>query len=293
VRLAILLVLVTGVRVAAASCGSPHTALSPPGGHLPPHGTIYLFDTDGEADVHDALAITREGSSDLLHFRATKLATTADYTVHRIELWSASDRDRTLDVRWHGQLLATYTIADDDASDQARVVDVIHEQWSWTCSFADVIRVAVEGNAVAYRIDWDDDRTTVLADSHLLWGGHGPADGAVLEIGHPNCMAWNVDPEQLAGARSFELYALFADGATRRLGASVMHLDDRGARVPVELIRGADVRLPRRFGVAVTTSPHWVFACGGVGGIAGAIVALVAVRRRRRHVPRSIQTRSA
>ena len=168
-------------------------------------------------------------------------------------------------------------------SDRAKVVDVTRYERSWTCSFADVIRVAVEGNAIAYRIEWDDDRTTVVADKDLMWTD-APAGGrSVFELGHPDCWFYNVEPELLATAHSFELYALFADGKVQRLGSSIAQLGEHGVRLPVELIRGADVRFPRSFSVAVTTSPHWVFASGAAGGLAGAIAAFVLGRLRRRY----------
>jgi hypothetical protein len=144
------------------------------------------------------------------------------------------------------------------------------------------IQLAVEGNAIAYQIDWDDDRTTVVADAHLMWSD-GPAAGRqTLELGHPDCMSYNIERGLLATPRSFALHALFADGMVQHLGTSIAQLDDGHVRLPVELIRGADVRFPRRFAVAVTTSPHWVFASGAAGGLAGAIVVVLLGRRRRR-----------
>ncbi len=272
-----------GLRVASASCGSPHTALSPPSGaRLPPHPTIYLFDTDHEVNVLDALEVTRVGdANEKIRFHAVQLATSADYTVHRLELWYASPRDGEIRVSWHGKPLATYMIGDDGEPDHAAVTDVDHHTHRWMCSFEDVIRIAVEGNAIAYQIQWDDDRTTVLADAHLVWSD-APRTDAELELGHPDCMAYNVASDQLAIAHTFELYALFADGRVKRLGSSIAQLDPQHVRLPVELIRGADVRLPRRFDVAVTTSPHWVFACAGTGGLAGGIVVVLVGRRRRR-----------
>jgi hypothetical protein len=281
IALIVALLALAGVRHARASCGAPRTALSPPSGAtLPPHPTIYLFDTDDEANIRDSLVITRDDDT-TEKFRPTRLAKSADYTVHRIELM-VSPRDHAIQVRWKGELLARYAIADDGGVDQAKVVDVTHYVHHWMCSFADVIRVAVEGNAIAYQLEWEDDRTTVVADEHLLWSAAKLGEASVLELGHPDCMSYNVDSELLATPRSFELYALFADGKVQRLGSSVIRLDEHGVRLPVELIRGADVRLPRSFRVAVTTSPNWVFASGAAGGLAGAIVAFALGRRRRR-----------
>lgn len=281
--LLVVALVVAGVRVAEASCGSPHTALSPPSGaSLPPHPTIYLFDTDHETNILDRLSISGE-LSDRIRFRATKLATHSNYTVHRIELGFLSVRERSIRVQWNGAPLATYVIADDPVVDQARVVDVTHETHYWTCSFNNTIEIAVEGNAIAYQIDWDDDRTTIVADHRLIWSDEANST-ALLELGHPNCMSYTVEPELLGTARSFELYALFADGMVKRLGSSIAQLDDHGVRLPVELLQGADVRIPRHFEVAVTTSPHWVFAAGAAGGLVGALFVFVVGRRRRRVV---------
>jgi hypothetical protein len=285
-RIAILVALLSlaGVRDAHASCGGFSTAVSPPtGARLPSFATIYLFDTDHEANIRDSLVISRDDApTDVIRFFPSKLSESADYTVHRIAI-VGSVPGRTIRVRWKGEVIARYTIADEDAVevDQAKVVDVTHDVYNWTCSFSNVIQVAVEGNAIAYRIDWEDDRTTIVADRHLLWSNQ-PATPAVLELGHPNCMAYNVDPTLLATSRSFELSALFADGRVKYIGTSIAQLDELHVRLPVELIAGADARIPRHFNVAVATSPHWIFASGGVGGLAGAFVTLVVARRRRR-----------
>lgn len=270
------------LRVAHASCGSPFTALTPPSGsQLPPHATVYLFDTDHEANIRDNLVVT-SAAEQRIKFRAVKLASTADYTVHRIELTFVSLRDKSIALDWKGTRLATYEIAEPGQPDEARVIDVTHHTRSWTCSFANEIEVAVDGNAIAYQIEWEDDRTTVVADEHVMWNNEA-GDHSVFALGHPDCMSYNVEPELLATPRSFELYALFADGMVKRLGSSVAQLDERGGvRLPVELIRDADVRFPRRFSVAITTSPEWVIASGAVGGLAGAIVILVVGWKRRR-----------
>lgn len=147
------------------------------------------------------------------------------------------------------------------------------------CSFADVFQIAVDGNAIAFQLDWDDDRTTILADAHVMWG-HASEGRAVIELGHPDCMSWNVAPDLLGTAHSFELYALFADGRVTRLGSSVAQLGEP-VREPRELLRSTDVRFPRGFTVEVTTS-LWVYASAGTGGLAGAAVVLLATRRRRK-----------
>jgi hypothetical protein len=215
-----------------------------------------------------------------MRFRATKISTTRDHTVHRIELYRASTRDSPIAVVWHGKELATYAIVEDGEPDHAQVIDVTHHTRNWMCSFADVFQIAVTGNAIAFQLDWDDDRTTVLADAHLLWNDEPADERAVIELGHPDCMAWNVHPDLLGTAHSFELYALFADGLVTRLGASVAQLGDH-VREPKELLRGVDVRFPRGFTVAVATSP-WVYASAGTGGLAGAAVVWFSTRRRRR-----------
>jgi hypothetical protein len=276
----VLSMLVFSVRVAAASCGAaPHTAFSPrSGAQLPPHPTIYLFDTDHETDIQDALSVD-SAAGDAMRFRATKISTTGDYAVHRIELYRLSTREGSIRVWWHGQQLATYTIVEEGEPDHAQVVDVTHDRHG-ICPFVDVFRIAVAGNATAFQLDWDDDRTTILADADLMWSGESAEERAVIELGRPTCMHWNVDPYLLGTTHSFELYALFADGLVKRLGSSVAQLGEH-VREPKELLRSADVRFPRGFTIAVATSP-WVYASAGTGGLAGAAVVLLSTRRRRK-----------
>jgi hypothetical protein len=265
VTLIVVLAVLLSAHVADASCGGFSSALSPPSGtRLPPHPTIYLFDADHIANIYDSLSITTDSGDELeQHVRATKLASTPDYTVHRIELPWISARTHSIRVAWNGEPLATYVIADDAEPDRARVVDVSHEERHWMCSFQDVIAISVEGNAIAYQIEWDDDRTTVLA---------GSGDPALLELGHPDCMSYNVAPELLGRARTFELYALFADGAVKRLGSSIAQLDERGARLPVELLRAPGVGLARRFSVAAPAASLLAFACAACAVPLGLLV---------------------
>lgn len=275
-----LCVLVASVRVAAASCGaSPDTVLSPrSGARLPPHPMIYLFDTDQETDVQDALSV-ENAAGELKVFRATRLSVAGDHAVHRIDLLHVSTRDHSIRVSWHGRELGTYPIVEDREPDHAQVVDVMHHT-AGLCPFADVFRIAVTGNAIAFEFDWDDDRTTILGDVHMMWSRESPEDRAEIELGASSCMRWNVDPFWIETAHSFELYALFADGLRKRLGASVAQLGEH-VREPRELLRGVDVRFPRRFTVEVATSP-WVYASAGTGGLAGAAVVWLSTRRRRK-----------
>lgn len=307
-----------GITEADAMCGSPeHTVLPAPGTPLPPEPTLYAF------TPHRALEarLIIEGAEASIE----RVAESHAYDVTRVRV-HARDPGHEIRLYWrypNGRTSrpAHYRVGAATPPNQARVVGVTRYTWNWTCSFADTIKLELEGTAIAYRVAWADGSTSILpADSRLLWLDN-PDDAAALEpvrtttaeLGHINCMGYSVAPQALARPRPFVLYALYADGSEVRIGSAIAQLGKDGVRLPVELVAGAGEIAPQRVipaaGArdaaasgeadedAAAPEPAPIAAARRVllrlalalGIMVGGVIALVAVallRRRRTHEPR-------
>jgi hypothetical protein len=281
---------------AAASCASPRVGFLPaPGATVPPRPTIYVFIPrphlgERRVTVEGAEAsvepVTASRAYEVVRVRVLAHEPNQEFAVR----WSDSD-----DADPEAGHRARYRVGIAPPN-RARVVGVTRHLDEWTCSFADAIKLELDGTAIAYRLDWRDGETTVVpADDRALWPSYGeaPAPGTITsaELGHLDCLGYSVDPEALARPRAFELYALFADGSELRIGSSVAQLGEAGVRLPTELVdQGQDVRL---YNVSTTSviaerpPPWWTAAPGALGG---AVVllggALLGLRRHRDHAPR-------
>jgi hypothetical protein len=283
------------VPEARASCETPKVGFLPaPGGTLPPHPTIYVFVPRHHPP---GKLVTIEGTEASFE----PVATSRAYEVVRVRVAASKPGDE-FTVRWRYAdifdsdrgYLARYRIGATPPN-RARVVGVTRHLDRWMCSFADAIRLELDGTAIAYRVDWRDGETTIVpADGDALWPAYkdAPAPGTVTatELGHLNCLGYSVDPEALARPRAFDLYALFADGSELRIGSSIAQLGDQGVRLPAELV--GEVRDARPYPVSTAMVAEWLppWWTAAPGALGGAVVllggALLGRRRHRDHAPR-------
>lgn len=242
-----------GIPEAGAICDSPEHAVLPASGTtVPPQPTLYAF------NPHPSLEgrLVVEGAEASIE----PVAAAPAYHVTRIRV-HAPDPGDEFRLYWRyangtSSHPAHYQVGATPTPNQARVVGVTHHTMDWTCSFADTIKLELQGTAIAYRVAWADGEMTILpADDRALWpagSSRGDADApaparvTVAELGHVNCMGHSVAPEALARSRPFVLYALYADGSEVRLGSAIAQLGKDGVRLPVELVAGASEIAPQR-----------------------------------------------
>jgi hypothetical protein len=296
------------VSDADAMCASPDPAFLPRSGEVvPPRPTLYAivpdrsYATAGRIMVQDVHGIdvkpqiesvSKSDAYEILRIRVPLEEPGEHFTVS----WHIGAEAADAEARYR----ASYRIGS-AAPNRARVVGVTHHLDRWTCSYADTIRLELEGTALAYRFAWHDGTTTIVpGDDAAIWrhddsdsSGREPPATTYAELGHINCLGLSIDPEALDKVRGFELYALFADGSEVRLGSSSAQLGEQGVRLPLELVEvpgvrpsagpGAGAGEPATFAViSEGPSPWWSAALGALGGaIALAGVAIAAGLRRR------------
>ena len=296
------------VSEADAMCASPDPAFLPRTGEVvPPRPTLYAIVPD-RAYLGEGRIAVEDGYGIDVKPQLETVSKSDAYEIVRIRVPLEEPGERfTVSWRFGGEAAdaqpryrASYRIGS-AAPNRARVVGVSRHLEQWTCSHADTIRLELEGTALAYRFAWHDGTTTTVpADDGAIWR-HGDSDvpgkeppaTTFAELGHLDCLGMSIDPEALGKARSFELYALFADGSEVRLGSSSAQLGEQGVRLPLELVDvpgvrpivgpGAGAGEPATFAViSEGPSPWWSAALGALGGaIALAGVALAAGLRRR------------
>ena len=277
----------------------PSLAISPPSqAVLPPNPRLYVFapivDDDGSTFV-DRFAVKNidvDTPIETIHERV--IDRNAEYVVYELEL-GAREGGIELDLTFGGSLMtAFYKITDATQDDTARVIGVNHGAPMEDCS-SDTQRIwfDVAGAPAALRFDWDDHTSTVIAPDVLAW------NQPIWEIQQPLrmrigafCSHTNVPRERLATQHGFGLYALFADGTSRRLGGSELMLGEGGARMPFELL---DERMPpppppatiERI-VEHVDRPATIAIGIAIGGCVGVLYLAFAriAARRRRHRPR-------
>jgi hypothetical protein len=239
-----------GIPEAHAICDSPSFGVLPAAGAtVPPEPTLYAF----IPNPHPGMRLVVEGAEASIE----PVAASPAYDVMRVRVHARDPGDEFV-LHWRyadGSSVrpAYYQVgATTPPPNQARVVGVTRHTDDWTCSFADTIKLELEGTAIAYRIAWADGSTTILpADARVLWparAGAGAGAGAgeaeasspprvtAAELGHINCTGYSVAPEALARPRPFVLYALYVDGSEVRIGSAIAQLGKDGVRLPVELV---------------------------------------------------------
>jgi hypothetical protein len=240
-----------GISEADAMCDSPSFGVLPAAGAtVPPEPTLYAF----IANPHPRVRLVVEGAEASIE----PVATSPAYDVMRVRVHARDPGDEFV-LHWRypdGSSVrpAYYQVGATTPPNQARVVGVTRHTADWTCSFADTIKLELEGTAIAYRLAWADGSTTILpATDRVLWpapAGAGESAGereseadapspprvTTAELGHINCTGYSIAPEALARPRSFVLYALHVDGSEVRIGSSIAQLGKDGVRLPVELV---------------------------------------------------------
>ena len=302
--------LVLGAQPADAECASPSVTFSPAtGGVVPRRATVYLF---APASWSSTDEVRTEGSLHVegARFVARQIMTSPAYSVMQIELFATGEQ---VTMRWKNQSEAVYRVGAPSAN-VAQVTQVKRLEDHWTCSFQDTIDMQVTGNAIAYRMDWSDGTSTVLPSGAWFFGTPNDRPSSI-QVGHLNCMDYNIDPKALATLRRFDLVALFSDGAEHTIGSAQAKLDGKYAVLPQELLpHGAppedapprrdvptlkEMHIPRElFNPRELPAPlYWralaaiaqhipAWAAVGALGSLGAISAFALLRRRRDHVPR-------
>lgn len=304
---------------AEASCAGPGPGFSPRAGTvMPAKGTLYFFaprydfDPTRErvAEEERKRGIERSISIAGATHVARVIAETPFYYVAQID-YQASAAEIEVKTDQRRAFSSSYPIGAAAAPNHTRVLDVSRSKSSWTCSHTNTIDIQLEGNAIAYRLEWSDGTTTVVPyDSRVfvpLWSSSvthsddpSPPPRQLIELGHLDCMGANVDPQLFATLRAFRLYALYADGGEQvfRLAGAMLSRDD--VRLPFELLEASARPLDAAEGtehdpeLLIPEQPRWRRSLlGGLFG-GGALLGLVLLgalfrrlsHRRREHIPR-------
>ena len=296
--LVLAVVLCALVRSANAMCGSASPGLSPPSGLLPVNPTIYVFMPHWGDNLDDMLEIKETQYGTKLKYRVEDAGQNDAFHAFRVII-EADAETGPFTVEMGQMAIGAYAIAAAPPVNRAQVTGVTHVSDHWTCSYTEAIELALEGNAIAYRVEWADHTTTVVPPSHSTMWHYGAAEPelrSATQLGHLNCMDHDVDPKLFDKPRAFELYALFADGSTHRIGSAIAQLGEHGVRLPTELV-GAGAEAAARmvpgpssvlFREVETMPAWWSVATGALGGFAVLVIGALAVRRRKTaHVPRA------
>ena len=281
-----------GVADACQCDPRPSLAVSPPlESTVPAHPTFYVFaprlDDSAATTFVDGFAVKNLGvEAPIETFRTKIVDIDPEYVVYAV---TSDAREGTveLDVMYGGSKeTGRYTIADAPVEDRARVIGLDHDP-SYTSGDEEGERIWLEsdGNAVALRFAWDDGTSTVIPPDSLFWSY--PAQ--MVSLPHRTrlgmfCGHTNVALAQLAKNRGFGLYALFADGTSRRIGGAQIELSRDTLHMPIELVDARAPDLPRPIAVDRVDRKATI-AIGGLVGLA-CWLATQLVARRRRHRPR-------
>jgi hypothetical protein len=291
-----------GVRTAVAECNTPTSGMSPAGGTVPRNPVLYFFQRDGLPD--DLKVVTGDGAP--VRYERTRLGG-GPIIAHRIQVW----RDYgEFDVIYADAVTFHYEVEPELAVDHEVVIPAVRfEDSDWSCSFTRAVMIQVVGEAVAYRLEWDEEggrasawlpptMSTMFAhfpgftprEEYYRWimdrdATVAPSDG-MLQIGHASCFGHTV-PDDFTRARHVELVALFTDGSELRLGRGLVGYDRLAAAAPVDLIGTYPARSPRE---PDGRAAAWIVPATSAG-ISLATLASFALLVRLRRRPRRHQAR--
>jgi hypothetical protein len=281
---------------------------------LPENATVYLFVPRERREVMPQ-PLERALEVDGASFAVREIAVTGILHILRLDLVAEKS---ALTIRWRpdaevDHAVATYPIGTPAAA-AVMVTDVSHENPPWACPYHDAIGITLTGNAIAFRLDWEDGTSTVLPPNEHYRSEDDKqrepmAPRYTIWAGTMACRGDSVAPDLLAKLRSFRLVALFSDGSEHRVGSSSMRHDDGAPRDAPH-----DVRLPRELlypepafdrprptaqcqvasdqdhppiSIGARCERGWVGRVALVGLTLGVMFVLGALRRRRRrHLPR-------
>lgn len=307
--LSLLVVVMSGSRNAEAMCATPRGGFSPRAGTvMPARGTAYLFAPIWGRSLREAAGVDDPPGEPTIEVEGARytsrvVVTSTLYIVVRVDYEATAPR---ISMRWResGEPAASYPIgkAAPSSANHATVVKVEHVESSWTCSHNDTIDIALDSNAIAYRLAWVDGTSTVVpADTQILWSHHQDTAEPVeqlIQLGHLNCLGHNVDPTLFASARAFQLFALFADGSEQVFRTAGAMLREGEVRLPHELLLATARPSSSREGLEASASSEpldapprgrlWTLIGSGAV-LGGALLTLLLQHlrtRRRDHVPR-------
>ena len=223
-RLVVLLLILTAAGEAAAMCarGSGSTTEPASGSVLPANPTVYVFLRWTGEPIH------------VTDLKGRRIAA-------RIELVGESPAYQVYAVRPHirrGGLRVQFDASREpalfDVSPSARVSPELvvgtpsytYDDWTWPPS--DFTNVPVEGNAIAYRVEWRQDGALRLAYLPAAMGDFYRADNvprrrSMLQLGFVSCFGSTVPDEAFHAPALVRVIGLHADGTEQDGGVIVAH----------------------------------------------------------------------
>lgn len=251
-RVALLLLLVCLATLAprparASTCTPFEGGVSPATGTpLPARGVIFLFVpmwlAAEQGRAFDVASLEKTLSIAGATYQARTVQQDATAIVARLS-YQATAPKIELTLRRERVLSASYPIAAELPRNHATVKLVEHRRSGGSEATSNAILIELDSTAIAYRVAWTDGLTTFAPRNFLAYASSEPRSEHQLRLGRPPCVGYNVAPERLARARSFRLFALYADGteevfpvtARAKLGTSTISGEDQ-VRLPSELV---------------------------------------------------------
>jgi hypothetical protein len=251
---------------------------------VPPQPTLYVFVPN----------LFSDGETYSVSFAAKNVATHEPTETLRSQIVNTNPSSVVYAVTSdavEGILLLTVTYAGDAYTFKYRIAPIPIENRARIvslyvatvpCEHTDnAIRLEIDGNAAAYRLDWDDGTTTIESP----WPD-GEKQSVVLG---PGCDATEAERHETARLRKFSMRALFSDRSTLGLGASELVATRKDVRLPIELLDAkvpVEQRAPPLVVHATADLTHAAMVTGAATG--GGIVVLGAFAgslraRRRKH----------
>jgi hypothetical protein len=254
---------------------------------VPPHPRLYVFvpKVDDAGDTFlDGITVKNLGvDAPVDTSRSIVAEVDPEYIVYEVD---ADAREGTIEVDVsfdHVSVKTRYSIVDTPPHDRARVIGLERDYEPAECGEPEELTVEADGNAIALRFVWEDGGDTIvpLDSSELNLWSHQPWPSPFQHEARlgSSCEHSNVDMKRLERPRQFGLYALFADGTSRRIGASQVALSSDRMRMPVELLDVHVQPAPARAEQA-TSSRSLTVAIAALAALAGWIASRLAVRRR-------------
>ena len=228
--------MVLAARSAQASCERSEAHFSPfDGTALPTRGTTYLFAVNRANRTYTPIT-AEEAISSLsvkgASFSARVIASTSTRYVIRIDYFAEGS---SITLSWRASS-STHPIFAPSSENHACVIGMEHLNSRTICPSFNAIDVSLRSNAIAYRLEWDDDTATVVT-SRPAWREEGLDETRNdFSLGRVDCNEDDVSIEAFATLRSFRLFALFADGTEQPFPRPAFASRTREhARLPTEL----------------------------------------------------------
>jgi hypothetical protein len=189
-----------------------------------------------EEDLASLLpGISIEGASISMHV----IAQQSYYTVVRIDYEALGPR---FTLRWSRRrhfrdLVVSYPVQATAQAPYSRVTAVERPSLQSVCPAEDIFTIALDSNALAYRLTWSDRTVEVVPPKRGIFYRSRPVTPEhLLELGMPRCLATRADREPFDSLRTFRLTALYADGSEREFPVARARLDPYHPVLPTKLV---------------------------------------------------------